>query len=117
MSWNLPDDYGNGWQYCREHNIRWHLSDRFCDKCMEASWEEEEQEPYKVGEVVYPYHCLYLVGNHVAQSQTYKKGGVVVREPGTYGIHITRDNKISFTKIPLDRVYVNTFQAVVNIPE
>ena len=42
--WNLPDDYGNGWQYCRKHNIRYHLSDRYCDACL--SEEGQTQDNY-----------------------------------------------------------------------
>jgi hypothetical protein len=37
MGYNLPDDYGMGWQVCRKHNVRWHLSDGCCDLCVNES--------------------------------------------------------------------------------
>lgn len=40
---NLPDDYWMYWQYCRKHNIRWHLSDGGCDGCIEDAQPPEEE--------------------------------------------------------------------------
>mgnify|MGYP003110942607 FL=1 len=44
MSYNLPSDWHEHWQYCSYHQHRYHASEGWCRYCEEEDEEESSEE-------------------------------------------------------------------------
>jgi len=84
---NLPDDYNMGWQHCRKHNVKYHLSDGTCDLCIEDSYPKEGD--YEEGYVWIDYE-----NDHLLVSESCKKGYSMVQKGFTYSIYLNDKGKM-----------------------
>lgn len=109
---NLPDDYGSGWQYCRKHNLKWHLSDGCCDYCLDESW---GPEPDKLDK---GWVFMYFSGDDVVLTDTKPNEEYLILSPGKWAVmHRNRMPYAGFKVNEGEEIELNENEIFVEVPE